>query len=311
MSAMNATVSGRAYNWAFIDHLNTPGMEKVSVDSATDFTRWKMREDGITRRVLSAIQVANEDLTRSDISDEPMIIVDLEPDSPGAISVAFAELPVNVYIKGPRYRVYFSRIVTPRFVKDIDTLRTWTMDIRQVLADNSIKDMLAEEDSKFLAAANTAMIGQDQVSPFTGTVQWQSISGGITPESWQEGKKILPRTPAHLEANTVLMNNVTVREMLKWGRDEMPADFIQNLAKNGWSESEYDNSTLIISLKRDLIPDDTMYYFGPENFIGKFYVLTDATMAIKRENYLLSFFAYETIGASIANVAAVGRADFV
>ena len=36
------------------------------------------------------------------------------------------------------------RIVTPSFVKDTDELRTWMMDIRQVLADNPIKSVAAD-----------------------------------------------------------------------------------------------------------------------------------------------------------------------
>ena len=44
----------------------------------------------------------------------------------------FATLPTNVYIRGPRYRVMFDRIVTPRFKKDVEELRTWVMDIRQL-----------------------------------------------------------------------------------------------------------------------------------------------------------------------------------
>ena len=65
---------------------------------------------------------------------------------------------MNLYIRGPRYLVMMDRIVTPRFTKDVDELRTWIMDIRQVLSDNAIKDMLAEEDGKFITAVNTALV---------------------------------------------------------------------------------------------------------------------------------------------------------
>jgi hypothetical protein len=36
---------------------------------------------------------------------------------PAPMSIPFATLPVNVYIKGPRYRVMFDRVVTPQPIK--------------------------------------------------------------------------------------------------------------------------------------------------------------------------------------------------
>ena len=49
-------------------------------------------------------------------------------------------LSTNPYIRGPRYRVMFDRTLVAKYTKDSDELRTWSMDIRQVLADNYKKD---------------------------------------------------------------------------------------------------------------------------------------------------------------------------
>jgi hypothetical protein len=46
-------------------------------------------------------------------------------DEPAAISIPFSTLPANLYIRGPRYRVQFDRIVTPKFTKDVDELDVW------------------------------------------------------------------------------------------------------------------------------------------------------------------------------------------
>ena len=143
---MSSPSDVQVLNEAFFDQLATPGMEKNALDSVNEFTRVRVREDGFYRRIVPPVQVSNDDLDRQVDTDKPVIVVDKEPGSPAAISIPFATLPINVYIRGPRYRVMFDRIVTPRFVKDIDELRTWQMDIRQVLSDNAIKDMLAEED---------------------------------------------------------------------------------------------------------------------------------------------------------------------
>jgi len=37
--------------------------------------------------------------------------------APAALSIPFATLPINTYIRGPRYRVMFDRIITPKYRK--------------------------------------------------------------------------------------------------------------------------------------------------------------------------------------------------
>lgn len=310
MAASQATDT-QMLNETLFEYLATPGMEKKAIDAVNDFTRTKMREDGFYRKILPPVQISNDELDRQVDTDKPVKVIDKEPDSPAAISIPFATLPMNLYIRGPRYRVMFDRIVTPRFTKDVDELRTWVMDIRQVLSDNAIKDMLAEEDGKFIAAVNAAMVGADTVVPQSNVVQWETIPGGITRDSLQDAFKIMPRTPSHLEVNTCLINNLTVREIMKFGRDEMGGDFSQDVLKNGWSTDTFMNAKWIITIKRDLVPDDTMFMFADPKFIGKAYILEDTTMYIKREAFMLEFFAYETLGGSIGHTGGLARADFV
>lgn len=309
-----ASSSVQVLNEELFAQLETPGMEKNALDAVNEFTRTRVREDGFYRKIIPPVQVSNDDLTRQVDTDLPVIVVDKEPGSPAAISIPFATLPINVYIRGPRYRVSFNRIVTPKFVKDIDELRTWQMDIRQVLSDNAIKDILAEEDSKFLQAVDVALnvsAGPGTVVATSGVVQYEEIHGGISRDTVQEALKIMPKTPSHLEANTVLINNVTIREILKWGRDEVGGDLSEEFLKKGWSEIEMMNVKWIITIKRDLVPDDSMYMFGDPRFIGKSYLLEDTTMFIERKAFMLEFFSYETIGGAIGHTSGLARADFL
>lgn len=301
----------RMINETLLEYLHTPGLEKRAIDAVNDYTRTKMREDGFYRKIIPPIQISNDELDRQVDTDKPVKVVDKEPDSPAAISIPFATLPMNLYIRGPRYRVMFDRIVTPRFTKDVDELRTWVMDIRQVLSDNAIKDMLAEEDGKFIAAVNAALVGPDTIVPQSGVVQWETIPGGVTRDTLQDAFKVMPRTPSHLEVNTCLINNITIREIMKFGRDEMGGDFSQDVLKNGWSDAEFMRARWIITIKRDLVPEDTLFMFADPKFIGKSYILEDATMYIKRESFMLEFFAYETLGGSIGHTGGLARVDFV
>ena len=290
-----------------------PAMTKQAVDAVNDYTRTKVREDGFYRRIMPPLPISNDELDRQVDSDKPVKVVDKEPNSPAAISIPFATLPQNLYIRGPRYRVMFDRIVTPRFTKDVDELRTWVMDIRQVLSDNAIKDMLAEEDGKFLTAVNTAIVGPGLVCPTSGVVQHEQIAGGITRDTLWDALKVVPNTPSNLEVHTVLVNHITIKEICKFGGNEMGNgnDSISaDVMRNGWTMREFMGVTWIITIKKGLVPTNSIYMFADPKFIGKSFTLEDTTMYIRREAYMLEFFAYETMGGSIGHTSGLGRVDF-
>jgi hypothetical protein len=285
-------------------------LTKQAVDAVNDFTRTKMREDGFFRRIMPPIPISNDDLDRQVDTDKPVKIVDKEPNSPAAVSIPFATLPTNLYIKGDRYKVTFDRITTPKFTKDVDELRTWYMDIRQVLSDNAIKDMLAEEDGKFLSAVNTALVGPDLVVPTSGVVQYRTISGGITRDTLFDSLKVMPSTPSNLEVHCVLLNNITIKDVAKFTRNEMGGDLSEEIMRNGWTLSECMGVKWVITIKKGLVPTGTMYHFADPKFIGKSYMLEDTTMYIRREAYFIEFFAYESLGGTIGHTSGLARVDF-
>ena len=289
-----------------------PMMVKQAVDVVNDFTRTKMREDGFYRKILPPIPITNDDLDRSVSTDKPIKIVDKEPDSPAAISIPFATLPLNVYIRGDRYMVTFDRIVTPRFAKDVDELRTWYMDIRQVLSDNAIKDMLAEEDSRFITAVNFALGGGPGVPLATsGVVQWQTLPLTFTRDKIADALKIIPSTPSNLECATVVVNNITIKDIYKYTRNEIGGDLSEEVFRNGWVLKEIMGTQWLVTIKKGLVPTNTLFMFSDPKFIGKNYILEDATMYIRREAYMLEFFAYESLGGAIGHTGGLGRVDFI
>jgi hypothetical protein len=286
------------------------GHVKQAVDGVNDYTRTKMREDGFVRQIIEPLTVSNDQLDRQQHTSEPVKIIDFEPDSPAAISVPFGALPYNVYIRGNRYAVTFCRLMTPRFVADIGQLRTWVMDIRQVLSDNSVKDMLAEEDTQFINAVNVLMGGPNVELPFNGNKpMWEEIEASISRASWEDARKIMPRGKARLEATTALLNNITIKEFEKFGRDEMGGDLSQDVLKNGWAETTLSKVRLIITIKHEIVPEDSVFFFAETKFLGKNFLLEDTTMYVKAEFFMIEFFTYQCIGQSV--VGGTARADFV
>jgi hypothetical protein len=136
------------------------------------------------------------------------------------------------------------------------------------------------------------------------------IAGGITRDTLFDGLKIMPNTPSNLEVHTVLINHITIKDVAKFGRNEMGGDLSGDIMRQGWTLQEFQGKQWIITIKKGLVPTNTLYYFADPKFIGKFYVLEDTTMYIRREAYMLEFFAYETIGATIGHTSGIARADY-
>lgn len=296
----------------FWDHISSdnPRIVKNAEDAVNAFIRVKMREDGFTRKIIPPIPLSNDDLDRQVDTDKPTIVLDKEPNSPAAASIPYATQTFARYIRAPRYRVMFDRIVTPKFMKDVGELRTYDMDVRQILSDNAVKDMLAEEDGKFIATVNTLLGAVDVPVPETGVAQYQSIQGGISRDSVNDALKILPSTPSHFETATVLVNNITIKDVQKWGYDEIGGELSEEILRQGFAERNLLNCRWIVTIKTRLVVENQMYFFAEPKCLGKFFVLEDTTMHIKREAFMLEFFAYESVGAAIANVSAVARAVF-
>lgn len=288
-----------------------PIMQKTALDAVNDYTRLKVREDGILRRVLPPIQIANTDLDRQYDTTLPAKIVDMEVNSPAAISVPLANFPTQIYINSQRYRVTFHRILSPWFQADVDELRTNVMDIRQVLSDNSIKDMLAEEDGAFFSLVNSVLGGTpNAIQPFSGIAQWVSNPSAISRNSLWDMWSVMPQTDGRLMPAKAVANPITMAEICKFGRDEVGGDMSESLFKNGWTETTFMNIEWLVTIKLNLVPNNTVFLFADPKFMGKFYVLEDTTMFIERRAFFLSYFAYECLGAAIANPYSLVRYDF-
>lgn len=303
----------KALNAAVFEKLGSydPVLQKEAVDAINDFTRFQVREDSFYDRILPPVTITSDEFDRVVETDQPVKVIDKEPGSPAAVSVPFATLPTGVYIRGPRYKVTFDRILTPRFSKDVAELATWVMDIRQVLSDNAVKDMSTEKDTKFISAVNTSMVGLGVTVPTSGVVQYQSISGGITRESIMDGLKILPQTPSNLEVQTTLVNHITIKDFAKWGRNEMGGDLALDTIRNGFSEQTFAGTRMLATIKRTLVPNSHAFYFADPKFTGKHYEWEPPTMYVKREAYMIDFFSYLCEGGAIGNTNSVARARFV
>jgi hypothetical protein len=289
---------------------------KTAQDAATDYTRTGIREESFAFKIQPPEKATDDQLDRA-LDERLQIIWELEPDSPGAKWVPLQTVPDGEYITGSRYVIPFARVLTPKFVKDIDELRTTRQDIRKILTDNSIKDALAEIDSKWISTVNSIVFdapAAGQANNVTGKVQWVDFTDGLSRESFAEAKKLLPRGNAQgkfrLRNYICLMNDVTAQDWLKLDRNEVGGDLAQDFFKNGLTTDTFLGVKTIFTIKSDLVPDNYVYFFAAPEFLGKCFYLTDWTMYMKKEAYFIEMFSYWLGGFAFGNISGMALARF-
>ena len=305
-----------------LEHGGDAGIKKAQ-DASSQFTRLQLREESYSYEIIPPTQATDDMLDRSVSNDMPQIIWDMEPDSPGARWIPFETVPEGEYIQGSKYVIPMARIVTPRYEKDIDELRTYRMDLRRVLSDNSIKDGLAEYDGKFIDEVNAIVEdtvgGVGTAHNLTGKIGWRAYSGGLSRENVIESKKLLlsgstiagQEHKFRLRNHIMLMNDITAQEFLKYDRNEAGGDLSQQLWENGLESRKLGGGmSALFTIKANQVPDGTVHFFAAPEFLGKAFYLTDWTMYLEKKAYFLNWFSYWLGGVTIGNVAAVARADF-
>jgi hypothetical protein len=270
---------------------------KEASDLGTTFIRSELRELSFTRQILPPKQVGPEDLDRSEYTDAPMIIDEKEPDST-ATFVPFMGTSERTWFKAKRFRTEFGMLISQKFNQNKFNLLTYRTDIRQLLSDNSVKDLAKAIDNYFidtieaiLAAAPTQVI---------------TLTGGLTPST------IVPLVQSMVSrrkpVGRLLMNKSTYLEALKLPATSVGDEVAGRHYDQGIeSEEKLWGYPVTTTIKNDLVPDNVVYCFAPEEYFGKYYTLQDATLFLKTEGPYVEFYSYASDGIGIGNTEAVSK----
>lgn len=306
----NITVSNREL-LARIDEA-TDGEIKQASTAGSNMIRRRIREEGFLRRIIPPQTVTNDDLDRVIQHDRPVIIEEMEPLSRGAKSIPFGSSADTELYYGNKYLCEFNEVTTPEFTKDINELRTYRSDLRQVITDNALKDVQTEEDGQFIAMCDTIVGTENTANGAGGIIQnFAPATTAMTRENYTQVLSLLE--DQMLNNGVILMNRKTAKKFLTFDRSEIGGDLSQDLFKEGLSalsEAKIFGIKHIFTIKRDLVPDGVIYIYGEPGYLGKFYTLQELTMYVEKKKNILRFSARETISCTIANVAAVARFRF-
>lgn len=307
----------RELNEFFIESIcgrgkGTP-MQKRAEETATSYIRKQIYEGSFYNQILPQVKIDNSDLNEDITSRKPYKIVEIEPRATGAMTVQFGTLPNSLLMEAEKIPVYFNRIQSQMYIKDVDELRTIKMDIRQILCDQQVKQMEWELDRRFIYAVNDAITlpyDTNRSANLKVNKMFEKYSDGLTREAFIDSTNIMRKSSCHLSPNKVLLNTITYTEFLKWGFEEHGGDKSQQVLYNGSINDKLMGLDISATIKRELIPDGRVYYFAEPKFLGRNYILEDPTMWVRNEAYWVQWFMYQTVGGCIANLEAVACADF-
>lgn len=293
---------------AIMDAADGP-LNKVAA-AGQSYIRRELRENAFSEKIIPHVKVENSDLTYWD-TELPVIVEEMEPSSPGAVSLSFNDHPDATFYRRDKFIVYFSKISTPEFTKNTDELRVGKSNIRQIVTDNSLRDIEYTQDKRFIDYIEDICGGAAGATGKAGFQQWFTTSAAITRDSYVDSISHLE--DVKLNNGMFLTNRKTANQFVKFGRDEAGGDLSEALMKQGRKALEGGVVMDIphaFTIKRDLVPDNTVYQFTTPEYLGRAYILEDVTMYVEKKKDILTFSAVKKYGMTIANVAGVAIQDF-
>jgi len=289
-------------------------LSKEAQGKLSEFFVVKARENGIYRKVQPPVNVTIADCVPQVDSPKPVIVRTMQPDTDSAYSLPFGGIPMNGAIGVPRYRIMFERIKSRRLTADILNLQIYDGDLKQIFTDLLLRDLLAEEDRKFLATADTMVGTKNSASTarfaLVGAKGYIDLGGPISRATLELLDEGMASTNRHLESAVYLVNNVTIKQVITLDRAAIGGDMAQQILMKGFSEGEILGKQWFSTIKTDLVANNIVYGFTTPDSLGDFLVLEDVTVSTKTENWMLELFCYETVGGTIINTGGIIKGNF-
>lgn len=306
MKTEKQQLSAQFINSNFVKKIEA-GRIKEAEDEGSRFIRSRMRQDAFCREIINPVEIGADELDRDENTDQPKKIIEKEPDSV-ATFVTFKGAGQRTIFRGPRYSVYFGKIETQHFMKSKFELLTYQNDIRKILTDNSVKDMADEEDKKFIEtvdaiipAGNVLDIENDYPDLGSGMLKAAVIRKGI---------------------QTMLANKIPVGKLLmSKSMYYNVLDLEQTTVGDNVASRHYDEGIegeqklwgfpVVTTIKEDIVGANNIYIFAPQEYLGNFFLLQDATLYIEQKADMIEFWSYSSLGMGIGNANGVVKLENV
>lgn len=302
MNVETQNVSAELVNKAFVDKIDA-GQIKEAQEAGSAYIRQKLYEEGILRRLFSGRTVTPDELDPDTDSDKPRILVEKEPNAPKATYVPFRGTGDRTYFEGVRFPTYFGKVESDRMSKSKFELMTIRMPIMDWLKENQVKQVQNAEDSNFMdsvADIITSAGGDQDVDAAAATYSFKEI--------FKKGLQGL--TDLELPVGKVLMHRNTYLDSLDLKTDEIGYKAQDERWERGIDgEGSFMGYPVVTTIKTDIVAKNELFFFAPEDYFLKFYLLQDATLFLKTEADMIHFHTYEAPGVGIGNTKGVYKVN--
>lgn len=286
------------FNNLFVERLDTPeGIQKTAA-AGSAFVRAVMREVAFSRRILPPESVTRADCTRSTKHDTLIKIVDIEPDSK-AFAVNFRGEAEEKYIQGKRYALPFFKIESQKFQKSEGELLAYDYPITKVIEENSIKDLQAVEDEKFIEYAEAAIniTGKRIVSTDTA-VDRKNLTSLFKMIDYDR-----------LSVGCVLMNNVDYDDWLVQDATEIGSPLASEITVSGYKYDSILKRKLVVTNKSNIVAPGELWAFTEPAYLGNFFILNDTKFWIKKEADMIIWKTWEYIAEGFGNLKSIAKIE--
>lgn len=284
------------------------GVVKMASEISSKVTRTQVREEGFQRAILPFEPITNADLDYDGYSELPCVWFELEPFSPAPRVMPYNSTPNTVGYRAEKYVVLISVVSTEELTKNVNELRTYKTDVRQIVKDNQLRDIHTTEDTVFMTYIDRLADVSNPVALGSAGAEDQTVTMGaaITRDSLKNALRFL--TMRNLPIGVNLINQLTAYEFLGFEREEIGGDLAEKLLRKGLKaldQFEIFGIPYVSTIKRDLVPNGFMYQFAPPDYLGHAVMLEDIQVVIKKEYDIIRMRAHEQIGMTIGNTRGV------
>ncbi len=284
-------------------------MQKSAGLAVDEYFRTEIRENSVRRQITPPVTVTKENFDTVEDTDFPVMIVDIAPQSAGARSVSFETGPRGNVIHGKKARIEFSRIMTDKYSIDKIRLDTYKMPILDIFYDLMLKDIMDVEDTVTINVDKAICGEKDTVNTDMGCCRYIS-AGPLGRDAMVHLKKGMKVAPGNLQTTKFLMNDLTHCDFGSLDRGEVGGDMAQDMFINGVTLTKINGVDTVVTTKKDLVAADDVFIYTDPKYYGGFYTYKDVSMVVdEKDDIWITFFAHETIGASVVNAAGVARAS--
>jgi len=295
---MNTEIDAVVFNNQFMEQLDTTDGIRKFASAGAAFVRAKIRELGFARKVLPPENVSRAECTRAVDHDTLVKIIDIEHES-AAMAVNFAAQASDRYIQGKRYAIPFYKISSEKFVKNEAELLAYDHPVTKVIEENSVKDIQAAEDSKFIEYAESAIsiTGKRIVSDVTS----------VTRLEIKDGFKMIDAEKN--AASCVLMNTVDHDDYMVQPATEIGSMAASEMFINGYKYPTIQGRRLVLTNKTDIIFPGEIWFFADPQYLGNFFILQDMKFWIKKEADTIEWMTWEYTGMGFGNIKNIAKIE--